>query len=207
VTALVHSAIAAGLLTVLSTTGLSAAPIIALDPYPPGFALPAPLASETSPITEEITALQEPAPVSTSPLSDKFLTIGSASDWFDAGAVEPGISDDRFALQIDPDTCVYPDSYFRAPGGGGSDCRVLRPGADDTGIFTLPFLAVSAWAVIILAGAGFYRVNRTWRARRWLHHLRGQGLAPQKASRRGHAVRRSRQPRSRTRSRRRSYAG
>ena len=188
-------------------TVVSAAPVLPIDPYSAGFALPALLASETSAIIAGTTALPEPAPVGTLPLSDEFLTIGSASGWFDAGGVEPGISDDIFALQIDPDSCIYPDSYFRSLAAGENDCRVLRPGDDDSGIFTLPFVAVSAWALVILAGAGFYHVHRTWRARRWLHHLRGQGLAPQTASRRGHAVRRSRQPRSRTRSRRRSYAG
>jgi len=139
-------------------------------------------------------------------LSDEFLTIESASGWFDAGGVEPGISDDRLALQIDPGGCIYPDSYFRSLSAGENDCRVLRRGSNDSEIFTLPFVAVSVRTLVILAGAGSYHVHRTWRARRWLQHLRARGLAPQTASRRGHAVRRSRQPRSRARSRRRSYA-
>ena len=202
-----NSTIAAGVLTVLSMTVVSAAPILVVGPYPSGFALLAPLASQTPSFIEDITALWEPAPIGTLGLSQDFLTIGSASGWFDTPGVEPGISDDRFALQIDPGSCIYPDSYFRSLAAGENDCRVLRPGGDDSEIFTLPFVAVSVWTLVILAGAGSYHVHRTWRARRWLRHLRCQGLAPQKASRRGHSVRRSREPRSRARSRRRSYAG
>ena len=202
-----HSTIAAGVLTVLSMTVVSAAPILAIDLYPAVFAPPAPLVSQTPPFIEDVTALQEPAPVGFFGLSKEFLTIGLAGGWFDTAGVEPGIADDRFALQIDPGSCIYPDSYFRSLAAGENDCRVLRPGGDHSEIFTLPFVAVSAWTLVILAGAGFYHVHRTWRARRWLHHLRGQGLAPQNASRRGHSVRGSREQRSRARSRRRSYAG
>jgi hypothetical protein len=203
----VYSTIVAGVLTVVSMTIVSAAPILGVDPYPSGFALPALLTSQPPPFIEDIAALREPTPVGTLGLSKDFLKIGSASGWFDTVGVEPGISNDRFTLQIDPGNCIYPDSYFRSLAAGENDCRVLRPGGDDSEIFTLPFVAVSAWTLIILAGAGSYHVRRTWRARRWLHHLRGQGLAPQKASRRGHSVHRSREPRSRARPRRRSYAG
>ena len=194
------------MLTVLSMTVVSAAPILTVEPYPAAFALPAPLALQTLPFVEDITALREPAPVGTLGLSMDFLTIGSTSGWFDT-AGEPGISDDRFALQIDRSSCIYPDSYFHSLTTGENDCRGLRPGGDDSEIFTLPFVAVSAWTLVILAGAGSYHVYRTWRARRWLRHLRSQGLALQKASRCGHSVRRSRQRRPRVRSRRRSYAG
>lgn len=195
------------MLTVLSMTVVSAAPVHPIGPYSAGFALPAPLASETSALIAGTTALREPAPADTLELNGEFLTIESASGWFDTAGIEPSISDDRLALQIDAGSCIYPDGYFRSLAAGEKDCRVLRPGGDDSEIFTLPFVAVSAWTLVILAGAGSYHVHRTWRARRWLQHLRGQGLAPHTTSRPDHSMRRSRQPRSRARSRRRSRAG
>jgi hypothetical protein len=188
-------------------TVASAAPVRPTDPYSAGFALSAPPTSETSALIVDAAALRKPAPADTLELSAEFLTIGSASGWFDTAGVEPGISDDSFEPKIDAGSCIYPDSYFRSLAAGEKDCRVLRPGGDDSEIFTLPFVAVSAWTLVILAGAGSYHVHRTWRARRWLQHLRGQGLAPHTTSRPDHSMRRSRQPRSRARSRRRSRAG
>ena len=113
-------------------TVVSAAPVRPIDPYSAGFASPAPLASETSALIAGTTALREPAPVGTLELSDEFLTIESASGWFDAGGVEPGISDDRLALQIDPGGCIYPDSYFRSLAAEkfdslGATCRFEHP--------------------------------------------------------------------------------
>jgi hypothetical protein len=151
----------------------------------------------------------------TAPLSDEFVTVGSVAGWFDAGTAEVGISDELSATQFDRDACIYPDSYLPNPGGGKDGCRFATPG-DDSGIFSVPFLALSVWALVVVAGAGFYHGYRRWRARRWLRQLRGRGLAlpasgaralAPAASRRIQVTRRSRGSRSRTGSRRQSYGG
>jgi hypothetical protein len=198
--------IAAGMVTILAVQATKAGPISAIDPHPAGLASPAPYPPEASPAIEA-THAQDPTPADAVALDNEFLTIASAGGWFDAEGIGLGVADDRSTIQIDPATCIYPDSYLGSLGRGQDNCRVFTPGGDNSETLSLPFLAVSAWALIIFAVASLYRVYRDWRARRWLSHLRARGLVPQTADWRRHAARSSRRPGSRSRSRRRSYVG
>jgi len=202
----VYSAIAAIAATVLSLQAVSAAPASTIDPRSAGLVEAAPSTSEAFSTVESSTpAAESPKQFEIAPPSGEFLPTGSVAYWFDGGGTELGFSDDKSALQIDSAACLYLDSYVHSVRGERGDCRILPPG-DDSKILTLPYLALSAWALVVIAAAGVYHLYRRYRARRWLHQLRGRGLAPPVANRRGQVARRSRRLRSRGRSRRRSYA-
>jgi hypothetical protein len=66
----------------------------------------------------------------------------------------------------DPDTCVYPDSYLRTPHRGEDGCGVVEPDVFASQIFGLPFLALTAWVLAILAAAGSSYFLGDWRSRR-----------------------------------------
>jgi hypothetical protein len=190
----VYSAIAAIVATVLSLQAPSAAPVSTIDPQSADLVAAASYSSEAFSAVGSLKQSEIAQP------GEELLPTGSVAYWFDGGGAEIGFSDDKSALQIDPAACLYLDSYLHSARGERDDCRILTPG-DDSKILTLPYLALSAWALVVIAAAGVYHLYR-----RWLHQLRGRGLAPPVASRRVHVARRSRRLRSRARSRRRSYA-
>jgi len=201
----VYSAIAAIAATVLSPQAVSAAPASTIDPRSAGLVAATPYPPEASSAVENSTpAVESLKQFEIAPPGEEFLPTESVAYWFDGGGTELGFSDDKSALQIDPASCLYLDSYLHSARGERDDCRILPPG-DDSKILTLPYLALSAWALVVIAAAGVYHLYRRYRARRWLHQLRGRGLAPPVASRRVQVARRSRRLRSRGRSRRRSY--
>jgi len=190
----------------MSLQAVSAAPVSTIDPRSADLVSGAPYTPEAYSVIESSRPAVESLKQSELVPSEELLPTGSVAGWFVGGGAELGFWDDKSALQIDPAACLYLDSYLHSGRSGKGDCRVLTPG-DDSEILTLPYLALSAWALVVIAAAGAYHIYRRYRARRWLHQLRGRGLAPPVASRRVQVARRSRRLRSRGRSRRRSYAG
>ena len=130
------------------------------------------------------------------------------ASWFDGRELKlSAAGDDKSEMFVDPAACVYPDAFLRLLAGGRDDCGLLKPGADDSEILTLPFLALAAWVLVICGVAGLHYFHRNWRVWRWLRSMRAQGLVPsgtnwRRSPQRGHR-RSSRQ--HRTASRR--YAG
>ena len=125
--------------------------------------------------------------------------------WFDKRELKLGaVGDDKSAMYVDPAACVYPDALLRSLAGGRDDCGLLKPGADEYEILTLPFLALSAWVLAICGVAGLHHFYRNWRVWRWLRSMRAQGLVASGTNWRRPPQRRSGRHR-RTASRR--YAG
>jgi hypothetical protein len=202
----VYRVIFAGAAAILLLQSVGAAPISTIDLFPLSPVAAAVYASEAaSPVGHPAAVGESPKQSDLVTISEDLLPTRSVAGRSDAGWVELGISGDKSAMQIDPGTCVYPDSYLSNSGSGKDDCRALRPG-DDLGFFSLPFFALSGWALAIIAVAGMYRIRRGWRARQRLRHLHDHSLAPQIVSRRAHVTRRSTRSKSRARSRQRSYA-
>jgi hypothetical protein len=203
---LVYGAIAAIAATVLSLQAPSAAPVSTIDPQSADRVAAAPYSSQAfSGVESSPPAVESLKQFEIVPPREEFLPAGSVAGWFAGGGTEFGFSGDKSALQIDPAACLYLDSYLHSARGERDDCRILTPG-DDSKILTLHYLALSAWVLVVIAAAGVYHLYRRYRVRRWLHQLRGRGLAPPVASRRVQVARRSRRLRSRGRSRSRSYA-
>ena len=203
---MVYSAIAAIAATVLSLQAPSAAPVSTIDPQSADLVAAAPYSSQAFSAVESLTpAVESLKQFEIVPPGEELLQARSVAGWFAGGGTEFGFSGDKSALQIDPAACLYLDSYLHSARGERDDCRILTPG-DDSKILTLLYLALSAWVLVVIAAAGVYHLYRRYRVRRWLHQLRGRGLAPPVASRRVQVARRSRRLRSRGRSRRRSYA-
>jgi hypothetical protein len=132
-----------------------------------------------------------PDPPADAWLSDRVGPAGPAGSWFGVGGLELNAFDDKSDTRTDPGDCLHPEDDLRIAGDGSGACRALRPGTDETTIFTLPTLAVSAWALIIAAVAGTHHLYRRWRLRRWLQRLRAQGLVPNPAARHGDPARRA----------------
>jgi hypothetical protein len=104
---------------------------------------------------------------------------GPTAGWFDGRELRlSAAGDDKSDMFVDPTACVYPDAYLRSLAGGRDDCALLKPGTDESEILTLPFLALSAWVVIICAIAALHHFHRNWRLWWWLRSMRAQGLAP-----------------------------
>jgi hypothetical protein len=124
--------------------------------------------------------------------------------WFDGTALKlSGADDDKSNMRVDPNACVYPDAFLRNLAGGRDDCGLLRPGADESAIFTLPFFALTGWILVICAVAALYRFRREWRVRRWLGRMRAKGFVPSPPNaRRAHHRRSRRSGRHRSASRR-----
>src|SRR5215469_13038989 len=202
---LVYGAIAAIAATVLSLQAPSAAPVSTIDPQSADLVAAVPYSSQAfSGVESSTPAVESLKQFEIVPPGEQLLPAGPVAGWFAGGGTEFGLSGDKSALQTDPAACLYLDSYLHRARGERDDCRILTPG-DDSKILTLPYLALSAWALVVIAAAGAYHLYRRYQVRRWLHQLRGRGLAPPVASRRVQVARRSRRLRSRGRSRRRSY--
>jgi hypothetical protein len=188
------------LLAVLSmqTAGPAAAPLI--EAQPAEFLGPPPLAG-----AETRTAHPRSIdPAAAASAVDATAEADPINGWFDKQELKLGAAgDDKSDMFVDPAACVYPDAFLRVLAGGRDDCGLLKPGADETEILTLPFLALSAWVLVICGVAGLHHFYRNWRMWRWLRSIRAQGLVPSGNWRR-RLHRRSSQH-SRTASRR--YAG
>ena len=134
-------------------------------------------------------------------------TADPTAGWFDGRELKlSAAGDDKSDAFVDPAACVYPDAFLRALAGGRDDCGLLKPGADEYEILTLPFLALSAWVLVICGIAGLHQFYRSWRVWRWLRSMRAQGLVPSGNWRR-RLPRRHRRPSRHRRTASRRYAG
>jgi hypothetical protein len=133
---------------------------------------------------------------------DHFSTIASVSGLFDSGEFELNVSDDKHKYSSST-SCVYPDSYLRTLDGGQDDCGVVNP--DESEVFTLPFLAILGWGLVIVTVAGLYNLCGNWRVRRSLRRVGAQGIGA--ARQRSIAPGTARRSSSRRKPRSRRYAG
>jgi hypothetical protein len=128
--------------------------------------------------------------------------------WFDERELKLSVAGgDKSDMFVDPTACVYPDAFLRNLAGGRDDCGLLKPGPDVSEILTLPFLALSAWLLVICAIAGLHYFHRNWRLWRWLRSMRAQGLAPITTNWRRPPQRRHRRSSRHRRTASRRYAG
>ena len=147
----------------MQTAGPAAAPLI--EAQPAEVLRPPPLAGA------ETRAAQPRSidPAAAAGAVDATAQADPMAGWFDKRELKLGAAgDDKSAMFVDPAACVYPDAFLRALAGGRDDCGLLKPGADEYEILTLPFLAVSAWVLVICGVAGLHHFYRNWRLRRWL---------------------------------------
>jgi hypothetical protein len=132
------------------------------------------------------------------------LTAG----WFDGRELKPSAAgDDKSDMFVDPAACVYPDAFLRSLDGARDDCGLLKPGADVSEILTLPFVALSAWVLVICAIAALHYFYRNWRLWRWQRSRRAQGLVPRGTNWRPPPQRRHRRSSRHRRTASRRYAG
>jgi hypothetical protein len=158
----------------MQTAGPAAAPLVERQPAEFLVAPPPSLGAET----------QTAHPYSIDPAAAVFAIDAlpgaePIAGWFDERELKPNAAgDDKSDMVVDPAGCVYPDAFLRSLAGGRDDCGLLKPGADVSEILTLPFLALSAWVVVICAIAALYHFHRNWRLWRWLRGMRALGLVP-----------------------------
>ena len=157
----------------MQTAGPAAAPLA--EAQPAEFLGPPPLAG-----AETRTAHPHSIdPAAAAGAIDATAEADPIAGWFDKRELKLGAAgDDKSAMFVDPAACVYPDAFLRSLAGGRDDCGLLKPGADESEILTLPFLALSAWVLVICGVAGLHHFYRNWRLWRWLRSMRAQGLVP-----------------------------
>ena len=136
------------------------------------------------------------------------MEAGPTAGWFDGRELKlSAAGDDKSEMFVDPAACVYPDAFLRLLAGGRDDCGLLKSGADETEILTLPFLALTAWVLVICGVAGLHYFHRNWRLWRWLRSLRAQGFVPSATNWRRPPQRRHRRSSRHHRAASRRYAG
>ena len=219
----VNLLLAAAAATILCLQTVSAAPISAIDPHsgepvhggPPSFTAFSLREKKTTPsdppsdvpsvhisVEGTLYSIEASGWRGAGLFFDHLSTIASVSGLFDSREFELNVSDDKHKYSIST-TCVYPDSYLRTLDGGEDDCGVVNP--DESEVFTLPFLAILGWGLVIVTVAGLYNLCGNWRVRRWLRRVGAQGVGG--AKRRGVARGTSRRSSSRSKQRSRRYAG
>jgi hypothetical protein len=197
--------VAAALLAVLSmqTAGPAAAPLI--EAQPAEFLVgPPPLAVAETPTAQPHSI----DPAAAAGAIDAAAEADPTAGWFDKRELKLGATgDDKSDMFVDPAACVYPDAFLRSLAGGRDDCGLLKPGDDVSVILTLPFLALSAWVLVICTIVALPNFYRNWRLWRWLRSMRAQGLAPIATNWRRPAQRRHRRSSRHRRTASRRYAG
>ena len=187
----------------MQTAGPAAAPLVEAQPAEFLVAPPPSVGAETKtahPYSID-SALAVPA-IDAAPGADP--TAG----WFDERELKlSAAGDNKSDMFVDLAACVYPDVFLRSLAGGRDDCGLLKPGADELGILTLPFLALSAWVVVICAIAALHHFHRNWRLWRWLRSMRAKGLVPSETSWRRPPQRRRRRSSRHGRTASRRYTG
>jgi hypothetical protein len=147
-------------------------------------------------------------PAVVAPAIDAAPGADPTAGWFDDRDLKlSAAGDDKSDMFVDPTACVYPDAYLRSLAGGRDDCTLLKPGSDESEILTLPFLALSAWILVICAIAAAHHFRRNWRLWRWLRSMRAQGLVPSGTNWRRPPQRRHRRSSRHGRIASRRYAG
>jgi hypothetical protein len=139
----------------MQTAGAAAAPLVEAQPAEFLVAPPSPLGAERK--TAHPYSI-DPAVVV--PAIDAAVGAGPTAGWFDGRELRLSAAGDDKSDIVDPTACVYPDAYLRSLAAGRDDCALLKPGTDESEILTLPFLAFSAWVVIICAIAALHHFHR-----------------------------------------------
>jgi hypothetical protein len=191
---LIIAVLAAALPAVLpmQTAGPAAAPLVGAQPAEFLVAPPPPLGAERK--TAHPYSI-DPAVVV--PAIDAAPGADPTAGWFDDRELKlSAAGDDKSDMFVDPTACVYPDAYLRS-----------LAGTDESEILTLPFLALSAWVVVICAIAALHHFRRNWRLWRWLRSIRAQGLVPSGTNWRRPPQRRRRRSSRHGRTASRRYAG
>jgi hypothetical protein len=186
----------------MQTAGPAAAPLV--EAQPAELLGPPPLAG-----AETRTAHPRSIdPAAAAGAIDATAEADPTAGWFDARELKLGVAGaDKSDMFVDPAACVYPDAFLRVLAGGRDDCGLLKPGADESEILTLPFLALSAWVLVICAITALHYFHRDWRLRRWLRSMRAQGLVSSATNWRRLPQRRHRRSSRHRRTASRRYAG
>src|ERR1700730_13582011 len=195
--------LAAAVETFLCLQTVSAAPISAIDPHsgesvhgdPPSFTASSFVAKKSisSDPLIDVPSAHIPAEGTLSSIAatgwrgaklffGHFPTIASESGLFASREFELNFADDKHKYSVST-TCVYPDSYLRTLGGGKDECGVVYP--DESEVFTLPFLAILGWGLVIVTVAGLYNFYANRRVRRWFRRVGAQGVGVGAARQRG----------------------
>ena len=187
----------------MEIAGPAAAPLVEIQPAELLVAPPSSHGAETTTVHP-----YSIDPAVAAPVIDGASRGDPTASWFDERELRLGAdSDGKTDMFVDPAACVYPDAYLRSLAGGRDDCGLLNPGTDESEILTLPFLALSAWVVVICAIAALHHFHRNWLVWRWLRSMRAQGLVPIATNWRRPAQRRHRQSSRHGRTASRRYAG
>jgi hypothetical protein len=197
--------LAAALPAVLSmqTAGPAAAPLVETHPAEVLVGLPPGAGAETR--TAQPHSID---PVATAGALDAAMEANPTAGWFDGRELKlSAVGDDKSEMFVDPAACVYPDAFLRLLAGGRDDCGLLKPAADESEILNLPFLALTAWVLVICGVAGLHYFHRNWRLWRWLRTLRAQGFVPSATNWRRPPQRRHRRSSRQHRTASRRYAG
>lgn len=187
----------------MQTAGPAAAPLVEAQPADSRVA---PL-----PLLEAETNTTHPHsidPAATAGAIDAAAEADPIAGWYDLRELKLSpAGGDKSDMFVDPNACVYPDAFLRSLAGGRDDCSLLKPGTDESEIFNLPFLALTAWVVLIGAIAALHHFYRNWRLWRWLRSMRAQGLVTNATSWRRPPHRRHRRSSRHGRTASRRYAG
>jgi hypothetical protein len=197
--------LAAALPAVLSmqTAGPAAAPLV--DTHPAEVLVGPPPVAGAEARTAQPHSIE---PAAAAGAVDAPMEADPTAGWFDGRELKlSAAGDDKSEMFVDPAACVYPDAFLRLLAGGRDDCGLLKSGADETEILTLPFLALTAWVLVICGVAGLHYFHRNWRLWRWLRSLRAQGFVPSATNWRRPPQRRHRRSSRHHRTASRRYAG
>jgi hypothetical protein len=197
--------LAAALPAVLSmqTAGPAAAPLV--DTHPAEVLVGPPPVAGAEARTAQPHSIE---PAAAAGAVDAPMEADPTAGWFDGRELKlSAAGDDKSEMFVDPAACVYPDAFLRLLAGGRDDCGLLKSGADETEILTLPFLALTAWVLVICGVAGLHYFHRNWRLWRWLRSLRAQGFVPNATNWRRPPQRRHRRSSRHHRTASRRYAG
>ena len=197
--------LAAALPAVLSmqTAGPAAAPLV--DTHPAEVLVGPPPVAGAETRTAQPHSIE---PATAAGAVDAPMEADPTAGWFDGRELKlSAAGDDKSEMFVDPAACVYPDAFLRLLAGGRDDCGLRKPGTDETEILTLPFLALTAWVLVICGVAGLHYFHRNWRLWRWLRSLRAQGFVPSATNWRRPPQRRHRRSSRHHRTASRRYAG
>jgi hypothetical protein len=197
--------LAAALPAVLSmqTAGPAAAPLV--DTHPAEVLVGPPPVAGAETRTAQPHSIE---PAAAAGAVDAPMEADPTAGWFDGRELKlSAAGDDKSEMFVDPAACVYPDAFLRLLAGGRDDCGLRKPGADETEILTLPFLALTAWVLVICGVAGLHYFHRNWRLWRWLRSLRAQGFVPSATNWRRPPQRRHRRSSRHHRTASRRYVG
>ena len=197
--------LAAALPAVLSmqTAGPAAAPLV--DTHPAEVLVGPPPVAGAETRTAQPHSIE---PAAAAGAVDAPMEADPTAGWFDGRELKlSAAGDDKSEMFVYPAACVYPDAFLRLLAGGRDDCGLRKPGTDETEILTLPFLALTAWVLVICGVAGLHYFHRNWRLWRWLRSLRAQGFVPSATNWRRPPQRRHRRSSRHHRTASRRYAG